>query len=91
MWDIKYLRRIDLRLLFVIIALMIISLTILSATSYYETQEERLLTPLVKGQIQFFLLGWIIFISCAMLDYQKLREWTWILYIGTLFLLIGLF
>ena len=59
MWDIKYLRRIDLRLLFVIIALMIISLTILSATSYYETQEERLLTPLVKGQIQFFLLGWI--------------------------------
>lgn len=91
MWDTKYLRRIDLRLLFVIIALMIISLTILSATSYYETQQERLLTPMVRGQIQFFLLGWIVFISCAMLDYQKLREWTWILYIGTLILLIGLF
>lgn len=91
MWDSKYLRRLDLRLLFVIVLLMAISLTILSATSSYELQKETFLTPLVKSQIQFFIFGWAAFLLSAMLDYQKLREWTWILYLGMIFLLIGLF
>lgn len=91
MWDTKYLRRLDFRLLVVISVLMMISMIIISATSYYDLPERIFLTPLVKSQIQFFIVGWITFIFCAMLDYQKLREWTWIVYFAIIFLLIGLF
>ena len=48
-------------------------------------------TPVVKGQIQWFLIGSAIFLFFAGFDYNKLREWTWILYALMIISLLGLF
>lgn len=49
------------------------------------------LQPAVRSQLIFIALGWAAFALCAISDYNKLREWTWILYVLALIALIGLF
>ena len=48
-------------------------------------------TPLVKSQVRWFCLGWIVFFLFAAFDYRRLRDWSIVLYIGTVLLLVGLF
>lgn len=75
-------------------ALMVISLLIVSAYSVShspDTVEEGFFTLLVKKQIQWFALGWGLFFFFAGFDYNKIREWTWILYGIMILALIGLF
>lgn len=93
MWNFQTLKRIDYRLIILILALMVISLLVISSTTstYLEGEGEGFFTPHVKKQMQFFGVGWIAFFIFSGMDYQKLREWTWILYGGILLLLIGLF
>ncbi|MBI2742703.1 MAG: FtsW/RodA/SpoVE family cell cycle protein [Chlamydiales bacterium] len=87
MWDHRYLSRIDFRVIPILLGLMMISLLVISAT----TGEEGFLTPLTQSQLQWFALGSAVFLFFAGFDYRKFREWAWILYIGMLILLIGLF
>ncbi len=93
MWNIPSLKRIDLRLIFLLFALMVISLLVISSstTEAQDFELERVFTSNVKKQIQFFIAGWIFFFFFSAMDYNKLREWTWILYVGTIILLLGLF
>ena len=94
MWNWQTITRIDFRVIPVILGLMIVSLLVISSNtqpSMLDGGEEIFLTPLVKSQIKWFVIGWCIFIFFAAFDYNKLREWTWILYILTLFSLLGLF
>ena len=93
MWNLQLLKRIDYRLLLLLVILMAISLLVISSTttlaSDYEL--ESFFTPHVKKQLQFFAIGWLCFFFFSMMNYNKLREWTWILYVGMILLLIGLF
>lgn len=96
MWSYRFLNRIDFRAIPVILALMGISLLVISAYSVETTadsfhDEVSFFTPMVRKQIQWFLFGWVIFLFCAGLDYNKLREWTWILYGVMILMLVGLF
>lgn len=94
MWKYHYLTRIDFRVIPVIIALMLISLMVVSsysADTMPDLSDEGFFTPMVKRQLQGFALGWGVFFFFAGFDYNKLREWTWILYGVMLLLLIGLF
>jgi rod shape determining protein RodA len=86
-WEHKYLRYIDLRLIPVLLSLMLISLLVVSAT----TGEEGFWTGMSKSQLKWFMLGWLVFFFFAGFDYRKLREWAWVLYLGMVVLLIGLF
>lgn len=93
-WSYQHLLRIDLRVVLVIVCLMIISLLVISAHSIPTTadgQELSFFTPIVKSQIERFALGILLFLFFAGFDYNKLREWTWILYAAMLVLLMGLF
>lgn len=93
-WDYRYLTRCDFRILPVIFALMTISLLILSSSSIgasSDPHEQPILTPLVKSQLQWFVMGIALYLFFAGFDYSKLREWTWIIYTLTLLALIGLF
>lgn len=90
MWNLKSLKWIDYRLVVLITALMVISLLVISSTTS-EEGELLFLTPYVKKQLQFFGAGWVIFLFFGGMDYQKLREWTWILYVAMIVMLIGLF
>lgn len=94
MWSSRYLTRLDYRVLPLIVALMFVSLLVISAFSIDPTSdhsEEIFFTPLVRIQIQWFAIGWGLYIFFAGFDYNKLREWTWILYALMILALIGLF
>ncbi len=94
MWSARYLARMDFRMIPVILCLMVISLLVISSYSLDTTSDhtdEAFLTPLVKAQLQFFAAGWIVYLFFAGFDYNKLREWTWILYALVILSLVGLF
>jgi rod shape determining protein RodA len=94
MWNYQTLGRIDFRVIPVILSLMFISLLVISANSVetgLEVPDDRFFTSAVKHQIQWFVIGWGIFFFFAAFDYNKLREWTWILYFLMLISLLGLF
>lgn len=94
MWNWQTLTRIDFRIIPIILSLMMVSLLVISSNSQpsaLDGSEELFLTPLVKSQIKWFAIGWGVFLFFAAFDYNKLREWTWILYGLTLCALLGLF
>lgn len=94
MWNYHYLSRIDFRIIPVILSLMVISLLIISSytmTGSHNALDESFFTPTVGSQLERFLLGWCIFLFCAAFDYNKLREWAWILYASMILALLGLF
>ncbi|OGN65537.1 MAG: rod shape-determining protein RodA [Chlamydiae bacterium RIFCSPLOWO2_01_FULL_28_7] len=90
MLNYKYLRRIDLKMILLIFILMIISLFVISSMT--ETIEySGFLTSYVKNQIQWFVLGWVVFIFFAGFDYRKLYQYTWVFYFVMIVLLLGLY
>lgn len=94
MWNYRLLSRIDFRMIPVMLALMVISILIISSyslDSLPEGVEERFITPMVRTQFQWFGIGSVVFFLCAGFDYHKLREWTWLLYAIMLLALIGLY
>lgn len=94
MWTSRYLMRIDFRVIPVILSLMIISILVISSYTIDPTSdphEDPFFTPIVLTQIQWFCIGSMVYVFCAGFDYNKLREWTWILYALMLLSLVGLF
>jgi rod shape determining protein RodA len=94
MWNYKYLTRIDFRMVVVIFLLMSMGILVISSftVSYLQDPlEEEFFTPQVKNQLKSFAIGWAVFIFFAGFDYNKIREWTWILYGLMLLSLVGLF
>jgi rod shape determining protein RodA len=93
-WDYRSLVRCDFRVIVVVLVLMCISLLVLSSSSVssaIDPSDEPFLTSLVKSQLRWFGMGIGVFVFFAGFDYNKLREWTWVLYGITLLALIGLF
>ena len=93
MWNHRVLKHLDFRTFPFLIALMAISILVIASTTSENNLagEELLITPHVKNQIQRFGLGIVCYLFFAGLNYHKLREWAWVLYIGTILLLVGLF
>lgn len=94
MWQSRCLRDIDWRMIPLIGALMGMSVLILSATDpayIFGSTHVGFMTPKVQSQLQRFVLGWGIYFFCAAFDYNKLRDWAWILYACMLLALAGLF
>jgi rod shape determining protein RodA len=93
-WNYQSVPKIDFRVVAVIFALMLISILIISSfsvTTIGDGLEESFFTPMVKTQLKWCGIGWIVFLLFAGFDYNKMREWTWILYALMLLSLIGLF
>ncbi|MEN9344180.1 MAG: Septum-peptidoglycan biosynthetic protein [Chlamydiota bacterium] len=89
-WDHRYLTRMDFRTVPILVALMIISILVISATTV-ESIDESWLSPMTISQIRWFGLGSIVYLFFAGLDYRYLKKWTWFLYLAMLVSLIGLF
>ncbi|MGZ3732286.1 MAG: FtsW/RodA/SpoVE family cell cycle protein [Parachlamydiaceae bacterium] len=93
-WSSFHLLRIDLRVLPIMLMLLLVGIVTISSYSTDgspEALEGPFLTPAVKNQIKGICVGLAAFIFFAGFDYNKLREWTWLLYVLMLFSLIGLF
>lgn len=94
MWSFRYLSRIDFRMIPIMFGLMWISLLVVSSYSLEFTPEgveETFFTPMVKQQLRWFGIGLVVFLVVSCFDYNKLREWTWVLYGMIILLLFGLF
>lgn len=94
MWNYQYISRIDFRVIPIIIGLMLMSLLVISSYSVEgvsDMTDERFMTPMVRQQIQWFVIGSFVFLFFAAFDYNKLRELAWILYALMILSLIGLF
>jgi len=68
---------------------MLISLV--NIASYTTEFGTSLYSPLVKVQLEWFGIGWLAFFLTAAFDYNKLREWAWVLYVVSIIALVGLF
>lgn len=94
MWNSRYLTRLDFRVIPIILGLMIISLFVTSSYTInpaLDHSDDVFFTPIVRTQTQWFLIGIALYLACAAFDYNKLREWTWILYTLMIISLVGLF
>lgn len=93
LWNPRVLGRIDFRVLPLIGALMLISLLVIGSQSLPQSESwvEVFKSPAVIKQLQFFAVSWGIFFFFASFDYNKLREWAWIVYVLMILFLIGLF
>ncbi|MCH9612746.1 MAG: putative peptidoglycan glycosyltransferase FtsW [Chlamydiia bacterium] len=92
-WDPRLLRRIDFKVLPIILVLMAVSVMVISSSTlgHHSFSTEFFLTPLAKNQIRAFGVGLIAFFFFACMDYRRLREWTWIIYLVILVMLVGLY
>lgn len=84
----KALLDFDWRMVIVIACIMGMSLFVLGS---FPHEGDGLLSPLVRNQLRGFGLGWLVYFLMARLNYQRLREWTWILYLFMIISLIGVF
>lgn len=95
MWDFQTLSRMDFRVIAIALTLMVISLLVISSNTASHLPdgsiEGTFFTPTVLTQIKWFTIGSFIFMGAASFDYNKLREWTWILYLLMILSLLGLF
>jgi len=87
MWNYKYVARIDYRVLLMIFSLMGVSFLVLSSM----TNPDVGLSNIVKKQLQWFFVGWFCFFLFAGMDYRKLKEFSWILYVIMIVMLLGLY
>lgn len=90
MWNHKNFINLDFKQIFLIIFLMGISLLVISSMTA-TSDTTSFFTPYVKNQIQWFVLGWIVFIFFAGFDYRKFYQWTWFLYFIMILMLSLLF
>ncbi|MGR3911754.1 MAG: FtsW/RodA/SpoVE family cell cycle protein [Candidatus Rhabdochlamydia sp.] len=90
MFDYRYIFRVDLRMIMILLSLMTIS-TLVIASMTTEGDSTAFLTPSAKSQIQWFILGWGVFFFFTGIDYRKLKSWSWVLYGIIILLLVGLF
>jgi rod shape determining protein RodA len=91
MWDYRAISRVDIRLFPIVFCLMAIGLCVISSMTGMDAETEVFWTPVAKSQLRWYCLGWVVFFFAAGFDYRKLRDWSLVLYIGMIVLLVGLF
>ena len=93
MWEPWLLKRIDFRTIPIIICLMTVSvMTISSVTCDHSSMcDQFMLSSTAKNQLTFFGIGIFVYLVVVSIDYKKIREWTWFLYLFVLLLLVGLY
>ncbi len=93
-WQGLSFRDMEWRMVPILLALMWISLLILSATDpafMFDPASDTLFTPKVIKQIHHFAIGWAVYFLFAGCNYHLLREWAWVLYAIMILALLGLF
>ncbi len=92
-WDYSYLKRMDMRALFITCALIVMGFLVISSTTgeALDGEHSTFWTSCVHNQLRSCILGGAIYLACAGMDYRKLSQWRWVLYGTMLCMLIGLY
>lgn len=88
MFEAKFLKRLDWKMLTLVSLIMLVSLMIIASAT---THDEIIFTSYVKNQLRVFVISLFAYLLLVCFDYRKLKQYAPILYIGILILLIGLF
>jgi rod shape determining protein RodA len=83
----------DFRIVAIVALLMCVSLVVISSTTtstFGDPLEEPFFNDKTRSQVQWFVIGSLVFLFFTAIDYNKLREWTWFLYVVILIALVGL-
>lgn len=94
MIQLRALYRIDFRVVVIMLCLMFFSVATIASYSAVEGDlgyERTFFTPMAMSQIKWCIIGFFLFFLFAAIDYNKLREFAWILYAISIIALIGLF
>ncbi len=73
---------------------MVMSLMVISSYSVepsLDLSDEAFFTPMVRSQVQWFVISFFVYIFFTCFDYNRFRDWAWILYPVIIIALIGLF
>jgi rod shape determining protein RodA len=87
--NLKILSRLDFKQILIMGLLMIISLIVISATTCLD--DPVFFTPFVKSQIKWFVIGSIVYLMAALIDYRLLKQLSPLFYVLMILLLFGLF
>jgi rod shape determining protein RodA len=93
-WSLRFITRIDFRVVFIVAIIQFFGLSTIAAFSQnflFNEHSETFFLPAVRAQIQWLILGWGCFLCTACFDYTKIREYAPALYVVSLLALIGLF
>jgi rod shape determining protein RodA len=86
------LKHMDYRFIFVVLLLMTTSLVLLSAIPNSRGDfPGQFFSEVASQQLKWFILGWGLFFAALFSNYNYLREYTWVLYLLMLLMLVGLF
>ena len=77
MWHHKFLKRLDLKVIFIVVLLQIISLGVISSMT---AGSDSVMSYYVRSQAEWFIIGWGVFLFFAGFDYGMFRESAWFLY-----------
>ncbi len=87
-------KRLDPIMVLLITGLMGLGLCVISSTTCLDRDPEvdgGFFTHYAKIQLFWFVLGWVVYMGFALLDYRVFKRWAWWLYAFVLLSLIGLF
>ncbi len=93
----RFFANLDWRMFPILFALIAISLLVINATDPavgidgLASESESWLSPKASSQLHRFCIGGLVFLAFARLDYRRLREWAWLIYLLILIALFGLF
>lgn len=88
----RLIKRLDIRIIILIIALMTASLLVISATTCDQNQKDcSFFTALTLKQMMWFFIGSIFFLLLTWFDYRNLRKMSLFIYVGIIFFLLGLY
>jgi rod shape determining protein RodA len=87
----KLFQLVELRILVLLSILMCISLCVIESATEELNEDWSIWTVQTQGQLRWFLIGWVAFFFFSSMNYRSLRNWSWVLYLVTLVLLLGLF
>jgi len=82
--------RLDLRPIPFILALMWISLSVISMSTVQSSQD-GFMTSYVRSQLIWFCIGSVCYLGCAFFDYRRLKDYSAVIYCVFILLLLGLF
>lgn len=87
----QFIKRLDYRMIAIIFVLMSISFVVISSSTIQHENSPGFFSPAMKAQGRSYVVGWICYFLFAWWDYRKVKNFTPLMYLFILVLLVGLF
>ncbi|MFZ4773315.1 MAG: FtsW/RodA/SpoVE family cell cycle protein [Chlamydiia bacterium] len=87
----RFVKLLDYKMITIIFVLMCLSFIVISSSTIQHENSPGFFSQAVKAQGRSYLVGWFCYFLFAWWDYRKVKNFTPLLYLFVLILLVGLF